>query len=157
MAGLSLGVVAAFSLQMPIRAGAPQHRIVAPPGYKPSPAPLSPAVLAGDTLYLSGSTGADPSTGRIVEGGLEAEVRQIMANVTTVLGAAGMSLADVVSVTVYLADITDYARFNELYRAYFPSGRFPARSAVAVSALARGARVELTMTAVRSRQDGGTR
>jgi 2-iminobutanoate/2-iminopropanoate deaminase len=153
--GLALGLVGGQLAPRPQAAAAPQSRVVTPPNYKPSPAPLSPAILVDGTLYLSGSTGADPVTGRIVAGGLEAEVRQIMSNVTTVLGAAGMTLADVVSVTVYLADMADYAAFNDLYRGYFPDGRYPARSAVAVSALARGARVELTMTAARSRQAGG--
>ncbi len=149
--GLALGVATGQLHPTHLTAAPQTRRIITPPNYKPSPAPLSPAILVGDTLYLSGSTGADPTTGRIVEGGLEPEVRQIMANVTTVLRAAGMTLDDVVSVTIYLADIADYARFNEIYRGYFPNGAFPARSAVAVTALARGARVELTMTAARGR------
>jgi 2-iminobutanoate/2-iminopropanoate deaminase len=65
-----------------------------------------------------------------------------------VLAAADMTMSDVVSVTVYLADMADYARFNDLYRSYFPDG-YPTRSTVAVKDLARGARLELTMTAVR--------
>lgn len=149
--GLALGIATPHPLLAQPAAALQAKRIITPPDYKPSPAPLSPAVLVGDTLYLSGSTGADPTTGRIVEGGLEPEVRQIMSNVTTVLRAAGMTLDNVVSVTIYLADMADYARFNEIYRGYFPAGAFPARSAVAVNALARGARVELTMIAARGR------
>jgi beta-lactamase class A len=125
--------------------------LVQPPGYKPSPAPLSPGILVGETLYLSGSTGGDPATGRLVAGGFEAELRQIMSNVQTVLKTADMTLGDVVSVTAYLADMADYARFNEIYREYFTSTPLPTRSTVAVKELARGARIELTMTAVRSR------
>ena len=79
-------------------------------------------------------------------------MKQIMANLGTVLAAADMTMADVVSVTVYLADMADYARFNDLYRGYFPNGSYPTRSTVAVKDLARGARLELTMTAVRSNQ-----
>jgi 2-iminobutanoate/2-iminopropanoate deaminase len=71
--------------------------------------------------------------------------------VQTVLKEAGMSLADVVSVTAYLADMADYARFNEIYQEYFTSTPLPTRSTVAVKELARSARIELTMTAVRSR------
>ncbi len=127
------------------------RRVIQPKGYKPSPAPLSPAILVGDTLYLSGSTGADPATGQLVKAGFEREMRQIMSNVQTVLKEAGMSLADVVSVTAYLADMADYARFNEIYQEYFTSTPLPTRSTVAVRELARGARIELTMTAVRSR------
>ena len=129
----------------------PVRRVVQPANYKPSPAPLVPAVMVGDTLYLSGSTGGDPASGQLVPGGLEAEMKQIMSNVTTVLAAADMTPADVVSVTAYLADMGDYARFNDLYRGFFPSGRYPARSTVAVKDLARGARLELTMTAVRGK------
>jgi len=76
---------------------------------------------------------------------------QLMSNLTTVLAAAGMTMGDVVSVTAYLADMNDYATFNELYRRYFPNGSYPTRSTVAVKDLARGARLELTMTAVRSK------
>ena len=128
-----------------------RNRVIQPSGYKPSPAPLSPGILAGDTLYLSGSTGGDPETGQLVKGGFEPELRQIFSNVQTVLKAADMTLADVVSVTAYFADMADYARFNELYREYFTSNPLPTRSTVAVKELARGARIELTMTAVRSR------
>jgi hypothetical protein len=90
-------------------AASPSDRkmVVQPSGYKPSPAPLSPGILIGNTLYLSGSTGGDPSTGQLVSGGFEPELRQIMSNVQTVLKTAGMTLADVVSVTAYLADMSD--------------------------------------------------
>ena len=84
-------------------------------------------------------------------GGFEPELRQIMSNVQTVLKEAGMTLADVVSVTAYLADMADFPRFNDIYREYFTSTPLPTRSTVAVSGLARGARLELTMTAVRTR------
>ena len=131
--------------------GGVERRVIQPAGYKPSPAPLVPAILVGDTLYLSGSTGGDPATGLLVSGGLEGETKQIFSNIQTVLKAAGMTLNDVVATTVYLTEMSDYARFNELYRSYFDDGRFPTRSAVAVKELARGARVELTMTAVRSK------
>jgi reactive intermediate/imine deaminase len=126
-----------------------RKRAIQPAGYKPTPSPLTPAILVGDTLYLSGSTGGDPVTGQLVTGGFEPEMRQIMTNVQTVLAAAGMGLADVVSVTAYLADMSDFARFNEIYKEYFTSTPLPTRSTVAVKELARGARLELTMTAVR--------
>ena len=127
------------------------RRPIQPPNYKPTPSPLTPAILIGDTLYLSGSTGGDPVTGQLVTGGFEPELRQIMSNVQTVLKEAGMTLADVVSVTAYLADMADFPRFNDIYREYFTSTPLPTRSTVAVSGLARGARLELTMTAVRTR------
>ncbi len=135
----------------PVRGPAPVRRVIEPAGYKPTPSPLVPGILVGDTLYLSGSTGGDPVSGQLVPGGLEPEMKQIMTNVQTVLAAADMSLSDVVAVTVYLADMADFARFNQLYTSYFPNGAYPTRSTVAVKELARGARLEITMTAVRSK------
>ena len=138
---------AATATQAPTRS----KRAIQPPNYKPTPSPLTPAILIGDTLYLSGSTGGDPVTGQLVAGGFEPEMRRIMANVQIVLKEAGMTLADVVSVTAYIADMSDFPRFNEIYREYFTSTPLPTRSTVAVKELARGARLELTMTAVRTR------
>jgi 2-iminobutanoate/2-iminopropanoate deaminase len=129
----------------------PRRRVIQPAGYKPTPSPLTPGIMVGDTLYLSGSTGGDPSTGQLVKGGFEAEMRQIMANMQAVLKEAGLTLADVVSVTGYLVDMADFARYNEIYREYFTTLPLPTRSTVAVKELARGARIEMTMTAVRSR------
>lgn len=132
-------------------ATAPRKRVIQPSNYKPTPSPLSPAILVGDTLYLSGATGGDPATAQLVKGGFEPEMRQIMANLQTVLNAADMDLADVVAVTAYLGDMSDYNRFNEIYKEYFKVEPLPTRSTVAVQELARGAHLELTMTAVRLR------
>lgn len=142
---------AGFAAGQQTRAPAPVRRVIQPASYKPTPSPLVPGILVGDTLYLSGSTGGDPVSGQLVPGGLEPEMRQIMVNVQTVLAAADMSLGDVVAVTTYLADMADFARYNDIYRSYFPSGTYPTRSTVAVKELARGARLEITMTAVRSK------
>jgi len=152
LATVLLVVSVSYATGQQSRGPAPIRRVIQPANYKPSPAPLVPAILVGDTLYMSGSTAGNPSTGELVPGGLEAEMKQIMSNLGTVLAAADMAMTDVVSVTVYLADMADYARFNELYRSYFPNGSYPTRSTVAVKDLARGARLELTMTAVRSSQ-----
>ena len=128
----------------------PSKRVIQPPEYKPTPSPLSPAILVGNTLYLSGATGGDPKTGQLVSGGFDAEMRQVMSNLQAVLKAADMDLTNVVAVVAYLADMADYNRFNEIYREYFKIEPLPTRSTVAVRELARGARIELTMTAVRS-------
>ncbi len=130
----------------------PTKRVIQPPDYKPTPSPLSPAILVGNTLYMSGATGGNPVTGQLVSGGFEAEFRQVMANLQTVLKAAEMDLTNVVAVTAYLADMSDFARFNEIYREHFTAQPLPTRSTVAVKELARGARIELTMTAVRTAQ-----
>ncbi|MEP7246249.1 MAG: Rid family detoxifying hydrolase [Gammaproteobacteria bacterium] len=151
----SLMVVAALLVVGGMRleaqsAGTQTKRVIQPPDYKPTPSPLSPAILVGNTLYMSGATGGDPKTGQLVSGGFEVEMRQIMANLQTVLKAADMDLTNVVAVTAYLADMSDYRQFNEIYREYFKVEPLPTRSAVAVKELARGARIELTMTAVRA-------
>ncbi|CAN5266772.1 RidA family protein [soil metagenome] len=104
----------------------------------------------GNTLYMSGATGGNPVTGQLVPGGFEPEFRQVMTNLQVVLKAAEMDLTNVVVVTAYLADMSDYARFNEIYREYFTVQPLPTRATVAVKELARGARIELTMTAVRT-------
>ena len=137
--------------QAPAAAPALSRRAIQPPGYKPTPSPLTPGIMVGDTLYLSGSTGGDPATGQLVKGGFEAEMRQIMSNMQTVLKEAGLTLADVVSVTGYLVDMADFRRYNEIYVEYFSTLPLPVRSTVAVKELARSARIEMTMTAVRPR------
>ena len=154
MQKLTLVLLAALLVSAPAahQPSSPTRRAIQPPGYKPTPSPLTPGILVGDTLYLSGSTGGDPATGQLVTGGFEAEMRQIMSNMQIVLKEAGMSLADVVSVTGYLVDMdADFARYNEIYREHFTTQPLPTRSTVGVRQLARGARIEMTMTAVRSR------
>ena len=130
---------ASFAVGQQTRGAAPARRVIQPASYKPTPSPLVPGILVGDTLYLSGSTGGDPGSGQLVAGGLEPEMKQIMTNLHTVLSAADMSLGDVVAVTTYLADMSDFARYNDLYKSYFPNGAYPTRSTVAVKELARGA------------------
>ena len=142
---------AAFTTDPQSHAQTKRTRVIQPADFRPTPSPLSPAILAGDTLYLSGSTGADPKSGELVNGGFEPEMRQIMSNVRTVLKAADLDLADVVAVTVYLGDMGDYARFNGIYKEYFTAQPLPTRSTVAVKELARGARIEMTMIAVRAK------
>jgi reactive intermediate/imine deaminase len=107
-----------------------------------SPLPFSDAVRVGNMLYLSGSIGIDDSM-HVVPGGIEAETRQIMANVTKVLERNGSSLDHVIKATVMLADIKEWPAFNAVYRTYFKKGRLPARSAFGTSGLAFGARVEV--------------
>ena len=108
-----------------------------PPGL-----PFSSAVRVGNMLYLSGQIGVLPGTTQLVDTGTAAQIRQTLENIKTVLGAAGSSLDRVVKCTVFLADMRDYATMNEIYRTYF-TGDPPARSTVAVSGLAFGAKAEI--------------
>jgi 2-iminobutanoate/2-iminopropanoate deaminase len=110
--------------------------------------PFSDAVLAGDTLYVSGRIGLDPSTG-FPPSGVTDEVRFLMDDFVGVLAAAGMSANDLVNVTVFAPDVSHYAAFNEVYLGYF-DGALPSRAFVGSGPLLFGARFELTAIAVRS-------
>jgi 2-iminobutanoate/2-iminopropanoate deaminase len=96
----------------------------APPG-----GPYSPAIKHGNVLYVSGQVAVSPATKTKVTGGFEAEVRQVLDNLKTVIVAAGGNMASVLKVTVYLVDVADFAAMNEIYMAYFPEPR-PARATV---------------------------
>ena len=107
-----------------------------------APLPFSEAVQLGDVLFLSGQIGNVPGTLALVPGGIVPEARRALDNVRGVLERHGSSLEAVVKCTVFLADIAEWKAFNEVYREYFPRN-LPARSALAASGLALGARVEL--------------
>ncbi|MDP9332942.1 MAG: Rid family detoxifying hydrolase [Actinomycetota bacterium] len=104
--------------------------------------PYSPAVRAGDWLVLAGQVGLDPSTGVIVSGGVEAQARQVLANIVAVLRDCGASLADVAKTTVFVTDIAQFATVNDVYAEWFGAHR-PARSTVQVAALPGGAEIEI--------------
>ncbi len=112
-----------------------------------SNAPFSEAVRVGNLLFLSGQLGRDPQTGKLAEGGIEAETRQCLENIKRTLEKYGSSLDRVVKATVMLADIGEWARMNSVYTTYFTRNK-PARSAFGVSGLAGGARVEIEVIAL---------
>jgi len=125
-----------------------ERRVIQPTAFPKTGLPYSPGILVGDTLYLSGQLGRDPATATLVPGGIEAETRQALENLGTVLRAAGMGYQDVVSVTAYLADFRDFPKFNQVYREVFSKDP-PARATVQVAGLNLGARVEIQMIAAR--------
>jgi len=110
----------------------------------PPVGPFSPAVRSGDFIFFSGQVGVDPATGKLVDGGVEAEARQLFRNLATLLEAAGKSFGDVVRAGVFLTDITDFAEVNAVYAGEFEPA-FPARTTVAVAALPLGARIEIEL------------
>lgn len=110
--------------------------------------PYSQAVEAGGFLFVSGQIPLDPASGEMVEGGIEAQTAQVLENLQAILIAAGASLTDVVKTTVYLKEMGDFARVNEVYVRYFAED-CPARVCVAVSDLPKGALVEIDVIAVR--------
>jgi reactive intermediate/imine deaminase len=108
----------------------------------PASLPFSEAVRVGNTLYLSGQVGIKPGTMQVVPGGIREEARQALENIRTSLEANGYAMGDVVKCTVMLADIGEWAAFNEVYKTFF-SAPYPARSALGANGLALGARVEV--------------
>ncbi len=101
----------------------------------------SQAVRVGDTVYLSGQIPLDPATKELVDGGIEAEIRRVFENLKAVAEAAGGSLAQAVKVNIYLTDLTHFPKVNEIMAQYFPQP-YPARAAVGVAQLPKGAHVE---------------
>jgi 2-iminobutanoate/2-iminopropanoate deaminase len=108
--------------------------------------PYSQAVKVGNLIYTSGQLPIDAATGSFPEGGIKEQTRQSLTNVKAILEEAGASMANVVKTTVFMADMNDFADMNSVYATFF-SEPFPARSAVAVKALPKGALVEIEVVA----------
>ena len=127
-------------------------RIISTPAAPQAIGPYSQAVLVErpglKTLHCAGQIPLDPATGELIAGDVAAQTERVLQNVKGVLAAAGMTLADVVKTTVFLVDLGEFARMNEVYARHF-GGAYPARSTVPVPALPRGARVEIEVLAVR--------
>jgi len=104
--------------------------------------PYSPALRAGQLLFLSGQIPLDPATGQMIEGDIAAQTRRVMDNLGALLDAAGLSFGAVVRTTIFLADMNDFTAVNEVYGAYF-SVPAPARATVQVVRLPKDARVEI--------------
>lgn len=109
--------------------------------------PYSQAICAGDFVFTSGQIPLDPATGLVVEGGIAEQAEQVMKNLGAVLTASGSSYEKAVKTTCFLADMSDFSAFNEVYAKYF-TGK-PARSCVAVKELPKGVKVEVEVVAVR--------
>jgi 2-iminobutanoate/2-iminopropanoate deaminase len=109
--------------------------------------PYSHAVKAGGLLYTSGQLGMDPDTGNLVEGGIENETRQALINLGFVLSGAGCGYSDVIKTLVFLKEMSDFATVNGIYAEFFKEEP-PARSAVQVAALPKGARIEIEAVAI---------
>lgn len=108
--------------------------------------PYSAGVKVGNLVFTSGQLGIDPSTGELVPGGIEAETRQALQNIGSVLEAAGSSFEQILKVSVFLRDINEFGRMNSIYAEYFKSDH-PARSAFQVAALPKGGAIEIEVIA----------
>jgi 2-iminobutanoate/2-iminopropanoate deaminase len=117
-----------------------------------APAPIGPynqAVLAGNTLYLSGQIALDPATGELVSGSIEAETEQVMQNLKAVLTAAGLGFEQVVKTSIFVKDMHQFAQINSVYGKYFDPDTAPARETVEVANLPKFVNVEISMIAVK--------
>lgn len=110
--------------------------------------PYSQAIESGGTIYVSGQLPINPATGQFAEGGIKELTRQSLTNMQHILQQAGCDMQHVVKTSVFLADMNDFAEMNEVYAEFFKAP-FPARSAVAVKTLPKGARVEIECIAVK--------
>lgn len=118
---------------------------------KNAPAPIGPyshAVIAGNTLYISGQVGKDPKSGELILTEIKAETKQVMQNLQGILSDAGMDFSNVVKTTIFLKDMNNFAAMNEVYGSYFKKD-FPARETVQVSKLPLDVNVEISMIAVK--------
>lgn len=113
--------------------------------------PYSPAVRVGGFLFVSGQIALDPQTGAMKQENIEAETRQALDNLARILHGQGYDSSEVVSATVYLKNMKDYAAVNQVYAGYFQQGNYPARVAVEVAALPKQANVEISVVAYKHR------
>jgi 2-iminobutanoate/2-iminopropanoate deaminase len=122
-------------------------RAVESPGSPKPIGPYSDAIVANGFIFLAGKVGTDPKTDVLVDGGIVEQTTQVLKNLEVVLKAAGSSFDDVVKTTVFLADMNDFAKMNEIYAKYFRRP-YPARSTVQVARLPRDAKIEIEAVAV---------
>jgi 2-iminobutanoate/2-iminopropanoate deaminase len=126
---------------------------IASPEAPPALGPYSQAVKVNDTVYVSGQLPINAKTGQLVEGGIEAQAEQVLLNIRSILEEGEASLRDVVKVTIFLTDLSDFAAVNRMYELFFPTNDhsgslLPARSTVEVSRLPRGASIEMDAVAI---------
>ena len=140
-----LAATLALALAAPAAA---QNRVISTPNAPAAIGPYSQAIMAGNTLYLAGQIAIDPATNQVKPGTIEEETRLVLNNLKAVLEAAGMTMANIVSTTVFMADLNEFPRMNAVYATYVPENP-PARATVQVARLPRDVKVEIAAIAVR--------
>lgn len=116
-----------------------------------APAPIGPysqAVTAGNLVFVSGQIALNPATGELIMNDIQTETRQVMENIGSILSEAGISFSHIVKTTIFLKDMQDFARVNDVYGTYFKD-QFPARETVQVAGLPKNVNVEISVTAVK--------
>ena len=124
------------------------NEVISTPNAPAAIGPYSQAIMAGDTLYLAGQIAIDPATGELTPGTIEEETTLVLNNLAAVLEAAGMSLGNVVSTTVFMADLDEFGAMNAVYATFFPENP-PARATVQAARLPRDVKIEIAAIAVR--------
>lgn len=117
-----------------------------------APAPIGPysqAILSGNTLYVSGQIALNPVNGELINSSIEAQTHQVMKNLKAVLEATDMDFSNVVKTTIFITDMSDFAKINTVYGSYFPTDWAPARETVQVSVLPKNVDVEISVIAVK--------
>ncbi len=145
---LTLTLVACASVLVAIPIAAQERRIISTPNAPAAIGPYSQAVQTGNILWLAGQIAIDPMTNQVRHGTIEEETRLVLDNLKAVVEAAGMTMANIVSVTVFLKDLDEFPRMNAVYATYFPTNP-PARATVQVARLPRDVRIEIAAVAVR--------
>jgi 2-iminobutanoate/2-iminopropanoate deaminase len=144
----ALSLLAMMLIAGAVHAADSDRTFVTPPGADPKAAPpYSSGVLVNGTYYVSGTLGVDPATGK-VPADAEAEVHLVLDSIKQTLDRAGLTMADLVSVTIYCTDLDLYDKFNTIYRTYFQD-HYPSRAFIGVAKLVRGARFEIAGVAVK--------
>ena len=113
--------------------------------------PYTPAIKVGDVLYVSGQVAFKSGTTELAGDDIDVQTRQVLDNIKSIVANAGYDMSDVVQCTVYLKDINDFTKMNQIYGTYFVQGRYPTRTTVEVSNLPRKARIEITAVACKSK------
>lgn len=141
--------LAALAIALPLSAALAQDRVVATRNAPEAIGPYSQAIRVGNTLYLAGQIALDPATNQMIaDRSIEAETRQVLDNLKAVVEAAGFRMSDIVSTTVFMADLNEFGRMNAVYATYFPSAP-PARATVQAARLPRDVKVEIAAIAAR--------
>lgn len=142
-------LAALLAAPLVILPAAAQDRVVATRGAPEAIGPYSQAIRVGNTLYLAGQIALDPATNAMIaDRSIEAETRQVLDNLKAVVEAAGFRMSDIVSTTVFMADLNEFGRMNAVYATYFPASP-PARATVQAARLPRDVKVEIAAVAAR--------
>jgi 2-iminobutanoate/2-iminopropanoate deaminase len=125
-----------------------KREVIATPKAPGAIGPYSQGIAIGDLVFTAGQGGVDPATRKVVEGGIQAETRQVLKNIAAILEAAGSAMENVVKTTVYLKDMAEFAQMNAVYAEFFPKDP-PARTTIQAAALPMGISVEIEAIAIR--------